>query len=168
LPVRRVDGCSSGSASWFLLSACEAKCFHHQDTKGTKSTRPPDTGCSMLDARSSTRPRTTTETQRTQRKHRATHPPFNAEARRGRTDALRARRPVRRPAAMNARLQRRRASRWRQAIRSPVVLPAFHAFNSQDQQRPLCVFASLRGGWKGGLCVLCGSKMGGRVALCPL
>ena len=76
-PARCSDGWSSASAFWCSPSACEAKCFHHQDTKGTKPTRPPDTGCSMLDARSPTRPRTTTETQRTQRSHRVHRGVYN-------------------------------------------------------------------------------------------
>jgi hypothetical protein len=38
--VKRADCCSLASAFWYSPSACEAKCFHHQDTKGTKPTHP--------------------------------------------------------------------------------------------------------------------------------
>jgi hypothetical protein len=88
----------------------------------------------------------------------------------GRTDAPQARQSVRSAATTNARVRSSRASHRRQAIiRSPVVLPSISGTITQTQPSLLCVFASLRGGWAGGLCVLCGSMgwMGGSVfSLC--
>jgi hypothetical protein len=80
------------------------------------------------------------------------HTPFpQMKKKRGRTDALRARRPVRRQAATNARVRRRLASHRRQAI------PDRLSFCRQEAGSPLRIsnqlFASLRlcvGGGAGG------------------
>jgi hypothetical protein len=85
-------------------------------------------------------------------------PLLNLKCKRGRTDVPQARRPVRRPATTDARIWSRRASHRRQAIQSPVVLPPKSGTTLQAQRLHLCVFAPLRGGRVGGLCVLCGSK----------
>ena len=73
---------------------------------------------------------------------------------RGRTDVPLARRPVRSPAATDARIRSRRASHRRQAIRSPVVLPPISGTTLQAQRPRLC-----------GLCVLCGSKSAGWICV---
>jgi hypothetical protein len=82
---------------------------------------------------------------------RVTHRPPNLKESRGRTDVLPARRPVRRTAAMNARVRSRRTSHRRQAIRSPVVLPKKKRKRPTDSATTplrLCAFAFLWvGGW---------------------
>jgi hypothetical protein len=134
----------------------------------------------------------------THRSHRSTHPPTNAEAQRRRGAErvvggfVTRRGPGRQMAARDcwagpplqtrvpAPVSRPNSLRSQRAQASPLLFfvqdwieptskidkrgrTAFRA-----QRPPLCVFASLRGGRVGGLCVLCGSMLGGWVDLCDL